>query len=226
MNLSFIDSFWHLIFVGFVALLPPVNPIGTAIIVEPFLKHLSQKKRIYASLQISIYCLLICSITITFGSSLLTLFGISIPVVQVAGGILICRMGWEVLSEKPNNSEKKPIADSIYKPHHGSVRYLLFYPLAFPTTTGAGTISVLLTLSANNHELFSTAHLTNLFALALASLMMCLLVFVCFSFSPFLFHRLSEQGQQILGRLSGFLTFCIGIQILVNGISAITRLIR
>lgn len=223
MHSIYLGDFWHLILVGFVALLPPVNPIGTAVIIEPFLKNLSQRHRVYASLQIAIYCLLICLAATTFGSLLLSLFGISIPVVQIAGGIMICRMGWEVLSEKANNSEKASVRDSAGKAQHTPIRSLLFYPLAFPTTTGAGTISVLLTLSAHETEFFGTAHMTNLLALGIASLLMCILIFVCFAYSPILFHRLTDQGQQILSRFSGFFTFCIGIQILVNGLTTIVK---
>ena len=101
-----VSSFLDLAFVGFVALFPPVNPVGTAFVVDPFMHHLTRTERKLAAGKIAIYCFLICTITLFVGSWLFKLFGISLPVVQMAGGILICRTGWELLSS--NSGPKTP----------------------------------------------------------------------------------------------------------------------
>lgn len=213
--------FLHLIFVGFVALFPPVNPIGTALVVDPLLRDLDQKARKAASRRIALYCFTICFIATLIGSWLFKLFGISLPVVQLAGGIMICKMGWELLSSddgaKDAESEKAPVRRS------GDVEGILFYPLAFPMTTGAGTISVLLTLSAHSHELGLSSYFLNLSALISALVMMCIVIYWSYAFTPTLLKRLGQRGEQIVNRLSAFLVFCVGLQIAVEGI---TRLIQ
>src|SRR5580692_827765 len=158
-DMEIVSSFWELAFVGFVALFPVVNPIGTALVLDPFLHHLTRAERKMAAVKIAVYCFLICTITLLVGSWLFKLFGISLPVVQIAGGILICRTGWQLLSP---NDESKDSAETSSPSHHKDVEDILFYPMAFPMTTGAGTISVLLTLSAHGHDDAWLPHLINL----------------------------------------------------------------
>lgn len=211
-------NFTHLILVGFVALFPPVNPLGTAIIVDPLLHSLDDKSRKAASFKVAMYCFMICVSTIVIGTWLLKLFGISLPVVQLAGGILICKMGWEQLSSGHNEKESDQLPDK--SSGLGRIQDILFYPLAFPLTTGAGTISVLLTLSAHagadeDWQLF----LMNTGALLVAIVLMSILIYLSYAYTPALLRRLGPRGEQIVNRLSAFLVFCVGIQIAVGGIT-------
>lgn len=211
-------TFLHLVFIGIVTLFPPVNPVGTAFIVDPLLIGLNHSQRKAASKRIAFYCFAICAITIVAGSWFLKLFGISIPVVQIAGGIMICRMGWQLLSSDSGAKDSEETAS----PHRGggaSIENIIFYPVAFPMTTGAGTISVLLTLSAHGDSNDFSIHLINLSALFLSIIIMCFLIYLCFAFTPVLIKKLGARGEQIVNRLSAFLVFCVGIQIALGGIS-------
>jgi multiple antibiotic resistance protein len=209
-------NFLRLVFVGFVALFPPVNPIGTAIIVDPLLRSLDMKSRKRAASKIATYCFIICTTTILVGSWLFKLFGISLPVVQLAGGILICKMGWQFLSS--DQVEKETDATPNRSPEN--VEGILFYPLAFPMTTGAGTISVLLTLSAHANSTGALEiYFRNLLSLFVAIISMCALIYWSYAFTPTLLKRLGASGEQIVNRLSAFLVFCVGIQIAVGGIN-------
>ena len=215
-----VSSFLDLAFVGFVALFPPVNPVGTAFVVDPFMHHLTRTERKLAAGKIAIYCFLICTITLFVGSWLFKLFGISLPVVQMAGGILICRTGWELLS---SNSGPKNSAEKSSPGRPNEIEDILFYPLAFPMTTGAGTISVLLTLSAHSNENAWGPHLLNLSAIFLAIVIMCILIFVCYAFTPAVLGRLGPRGEQIVNRLSAFLVFCVGLQIATTGLKHLMK---
>jgi multiple antibiotic resistance protein len=211
-------NFLHLVFVGFVALFPPVNPIGTALIVDPLLRGLDSKSRKFFSSQIAFYCFIICASTILIGSFIFKLFGISLPVVQLAVGILICKMGWQFLSSDHGVKE----SESANPPDRASsnIQGLLFYPLAFPMTTGAGTISVLLTLSAHARSSGGIEnYVMNLGSLFSAIVAMCILIYLSYAFTPTLLRKLGTRGEQILNRLSAFLVFCVGIQIAVGGIT-------
>jgi multiple antibiotic resistance protein len=225
MTLTFL-SYMHLIFLGFVSLFPPVNPFGTALIIEPFLTHLTSKERRWAATKIAFYCFSICVVSIFFGGVFFEFFGISIPVVQMAGGILICTMGWRALYADASSVDggkdvvgKRPTSLATVKP-------LLFFPLAFPTTTGAGTISVLLTLSANSYHMDRFTHFMNLLVIVFAALLMCILVFISYYFAPTIIRKFGEQGREIMNRLSGFLMFCVGLQIFVNGIIGLVQILK
>src|ERR1700722_18928794 len=158
--------FLHTVFIGFLSLFPIVNPIGSAFIVDPLLGDLTFPERKSAAKKVAFYAAAICIVSALIGSWILKLFGISIPVVQLAGGILICRMGWQLLTTDNDVKGKKETAQPSRDT--SNIDDFLFYPIAFPMTTGAGTISVILTLSAHENENTITDHLLNLGALFIA----------------------------------------------------------
>jgi multiple antibiotic resistance protein len=214
--------FVHLIFIGFLSLFPAVNPIGSAFIVDPLLNGLNLQERKKAAKKVAFYCLAICLVSALVGSWILKLFGISIPIVQLAGGIMICRMGWQLLTSDDEIKGKKETAQPDR--NAGDIDdNLLFYPIAFPMTTGAGTISVLLTLSAHENEKDIIDHVLNLGALFIAIVLMCLLIYICYANAPRLIRRLGPRGEQIVNRLSAFLVFCIGMQIASAGIRSLLK---
>ena len=213
--------FLHLIFIGFLSLFPAVNPVGSAFIVDPLLSGLNLAERKRAAKKVAFYCLIICTVSALVGSWILKLFGISIPIVQLAGGIMICRMGWQLLTSDDEIKGKKETAQPDRRA--GDIDNILFYPVAFPMTTGAGTISVLLTLSAHEDEKDLLAHVFNLGALFIAILLMCLLIYICYANAPRLIRRLGPRGEQIVNRLSAFLVFCIGMQIASAGIRSLLK---
>lgn len=208
--------FINLIFVGFLSLFPAMNPIGTAFIVDPLLAGLDLRERKTAAKKITFYCILICVVSLLVGGYILKLFGISLPIVQMAGGIMICRMGWMLLTSDDGIKGSKETARPERKP--GDIDNILFYPLSFPMSAGAGTISVLLTLSAHAEDKDITTHLLNLGALFVAVMLVCLLMYICYANTPKLIKKLGPRGEQIVNRLSAFLVFCIGMQIFSSGL--------
>jgi multiple antibiotic resistance protein len=220
------NDFFGVITIAFMALLPPVNPLGTALIIDPYLCTLPANRRKVASAKIAFYSFLLCVVCTLIGGAIFSSFGISIPAVQIAGGLLISRMGYETLhadNEKQFNEKSQKIdSEKIWD----QLQTNLFYPLSFPMTTGAGTISVILTLSADNFDPISIQHFANQAGLIVGSFLMCIFVFVSYNYAPFILKKLGTRGQVILNRLSGFLTLCVGIQVLVNGISEAFKQIK
>jgi multiple antibiotic resistance protein len=214
--------FFQLIFFAFISLFPAVNPIGSAFIVEPLLGDLSMPDRRRASKKVALYSFAICTVTALIGSWVLKIFGISIPIVQLAGGIMICRMGWQLLT---TDNEIKSKKETAHPELTANIDNILFYPVAFPMTTGPGTISIILTLSAHPNEASLSEHFLNLSALVIAILGICLLVYISYTNTPRITHRLGSRGEQIVNRLSAFLVFCIGMQIAFSGIRVLAKLL-
>jgi multiple antibiotic resistance protein len=187
---------------------------------DPLLKHLLVGQRKAAAAKIALYCFCICFFTLFIGSWLFDLFGISLPIVQVAGGILICKMGWELLSTKRGSDLEAKRSSAPDQPY-GGVEDILFYPMAFPMTTGAGTISVLLTLSAHGHSKVGMTNFMNLLSLVTAVILLCVSIFLSYAYTPYLLQRLGPGGEQVVNRLSAFLVFCVGIQIASRGFEQI-----
>jgi multiple antibiotic resistance protein len=215
-----LHTFIHLFFIGVVALFPVVNPIGTAFVVMPYFARLDRAGKKRAVGTITLYAFCVCTVTLIAGQWILKLFGLSIPVVQLAGGIMICKMGWEFLS----SDDKDASADSSSDVGDAKPRNIdnqLFYPLTFPLTTGAGTISVLLTLSAHGANTDLRQMLFNMGAIMLAIVLMCVLVYVFFLNTQRIERYLGSQGERIFNRLIAFFIFCVGLQIAVTGAKAL-----
>lgn len=216
--MNLMSGFYTSVGLAFMSLFPPVNPIGTALIIDPYLQSLSSHRRRNASAKIALYSFLVCVFSTFIGTAIFQVFGISIPAVQIAGGLLICRMGYDVLHAETATDESGKALRTDPEKSWNNLQTNLFYPLSFPMTTGAGTISVILTLTADNYDPMSAQHIFNQMGLVTGSFLICFCVFVSYNYAPFILSHLGKRGQVILNRLSGFLTLCVGIQILINGI--------
>jgi multiple antibiotic resistance protein len=216
-----IHTFIHLLFIGVVALFPVVNPIGTAFVVMPYFAQLDRADKKRAVRKITLYAFCICTITLIAGQWILKLFGLSIPVVQLAGGIMICKMGWGLLTSDKDGSADSDSNSDVTGVKRKSIDSLLFYPLTFPLTTGAGTISVLLTLSAHGADDNLRQLAFNMAAILLAIVVMCVLVYVFFLNTQHIERYLGSQGEKIFNRLIAFFIFCIGLQIATAGLKAL-----
>lgn len=212
------NPFVQLLFTSLIALFPVVNPIGTAFIVSPYFEGLSKAEKRQAVNKIVLYAFCICTFSVFAGHFLLELFGISIPVIQLAGGIMICKMGWESLSSDKKEERPDVESNAVAAPRFESIKDKLFYPITFPVTTGAGTISVLFTLSAHSADANWEHYLLNTVAIILAIIVMCLLIYIFYPNTKSIINYLGGEGERIVNRISAFLIFCVGLQIAVSGI--------
>jgi len=221
---EFYASFVHLTFIGIIALFPVVNPIGSAFMVSPFFEHLNRVEKRAAVTKITIYAFLVCTVSLFAGQWILRLFGISIPIVQLAGGIMISKMGWEFISSDQKKSNSDDIAEDLNVSAYKHIVNKLFYPITFPATTGAGTISVLFTLSAHGAAFGSPAYFVNTGAILLSILVMCLMIYFFYLNTKNMIHYLGSNGENIVNRISAFLIFCVGLQIGLTGIKSLFKI--
>jgi multiple antibiotic resistance protein len=149
------------------------------------------------------------------GSLILGLYGISIPVLRVAGGFIVAVAGWKLLSEG-SQQHLETVADEHH--HQTDPLDLAFYPLTLPLTTGPGTIAVVISLglsqgtftSSTDEAVFVIASLSAIFVIAAA-------IYVCFAYADSVQRLLGPGGTDVAVRLSAFILFCLGIQILWAG---------
>jgi len=213
-----LNSFIHLVLIGFVALFPVVNPLGTAFIISPYLSGLNRKERLAVVKKITFYAFIICAVTLFVGHWILEVFGLSIPIIQLAGGIMICKIGWTFLSsDGSDDADIKPTTPDEMD-HIPLVENKLFYPITFPITTGAGTISVLFTLSANGADKDMSLYLVNVAALLLSIIGICILIFICYLNTNRMVSYIGSHNEKIINSIMAFLIFCVGLQIAVGGI--------
>jgi len=224
MSLS-IHSFIQLVFIAIIALFPVINPIGSAFIVSQYFDDLTEKERRNTVKKIAFYTFLLCTVTLFTGHWILELFGITVPIIQLAGGIMICKLGWELLSSKTdaNATAGKGSAD-VSGNALENLSNKIFYPITFPITAGAGTISVIFTLSAHSTNNNLSAYFIDAGAILIAIIFMCLLVYLCYFNANRLVNYLGSNSEQVVNRIMAFLIFCVGLQIAVGGITSLIKL--
>ncbi len=161
------------------------------------------------------FVLLIASFMV--GTHILNFFGISIPVVQVGGGLVVISNGWAMLKQKEEPDRGRDVKKNV---NLEDIFRNAFYPLTLPLTVGPGSISVAITLGANlPHHL--GANLLAILATLIASALVGVSIYLCYGFADRLAAVVGESGMGIILRLSSFLLVCIGVQIMWNGVSAL-----
>jgi multiple antibiotic resistance protein len=203
----------------YAALFPIVNPIGSAPLFLRMTRGRSSAERsiLAQSVARNSFFLLLGSLFI--GSHVLEFFGITLPVVRIAGGLVVAAFGWRLL-----HAPEEPDAD-VDRAKVGDTGPAIdaFYPLTMPLTVGPGSISVAVTLGSQRPT--PTADLTQLAILggaAVAGLAaIAITIFVSYRFADRIILFLGARGTDVLMRLSAFILFCIGIQIIWNGLSVL-----
>lgn len=200
--------------IAFSALFPLINPLGSAIIflglVGPadgvVYKRLARK--------IAWLTLLFLIVVDLVGSLVLAFFGISLPVIQVAGGLVLASMGWKLL-----NSPDQPQQSSTSQPPT-SLKELdarAFYPYTFPVTAGPATVVVTLTLAAHVQEHVLIDTLFSQLGLFLAIAFLCVLVYFAYAYAPQLARKISPHTVHGVLRIISFILLAIGVQIFWGG---------
>ncbi len=209
---------------AFTALFSIVNPLSSAFIFFSATQDLGPKLRNQLSRWVAIYAFAIVTTSLYVGGYVLSFFGISLPVLKVAGGIVIAMSGWRMLSG-PDNTEARRSETASALPATITPSRMAFYPLTMPLTTGPGTISVAISLGANRPTKLG-AELAFVAQTMVAVVLLAALVYVFYRHSARLARLIGPTGTTIVLRLTAFLLFCIGIQVLWNGASELLTNLR
>ena len=201
---------------AFTALFSIVNPLSGAFIFFGATRELDHKVRAATARWVAIYSFIIVAASLYIGAYVLGFFGVSLPVLRVAGGIIVAAAGWRMLNA-PDVTEQRRNETPEPKSIDVAPSRLAFYPLTMPLTTGPGTISVAISIGAGRPG-GTYASLISFFIETLAAtLLLVLLVYGSYRNSGRLADLVGPTGTTIVVRLSAFLLFCIGIQVFWNG---------
>jgi multiple antibiotic resistance protein len=199
----------------YAGLFPIVNPIGGAPIFLGLTRECTENERNALALLVSLnsFALLLGSLFV--GSYVLEFFGITLPIVRVAGGLVVAVTGWQLLQAGYEQEEREG--------HRPVVPTDSFYPLTMPITVGPGSIAVAITLGSQRPRvplpelaLFGAAAVAGLIAITAT-------IYVCYRFAKRTVGALGAHGTNVFVRLSAFILLCIGIEIIWDGCSALIR---
>ena len=201
------------------ALFPIVNPIGNTPIFLTLTRGLTGRERTALARMIALNGLILILTSIFIGTHILAFFGISLPVVQVGGGLVVISTGWTLLRQ-PNDDDEVEASANRRECSKENYSRQAFYPLTLPLTVGPGSISVAITVGANRPE-GAEWRWSLIGGMLLGSALIAASIYLSYRFAERIGRTLGESAMNIMIRLSSFILVCIGVQIMWNGVSAL-----
>ena len=212
------DKFFDTILLVYAGLFPIVNPIGGAPVFLGLTACCTVAERNSLARRVAVNSVLLLAGSLFIGSHVLVFFGITLPVVRIAGGLVLIAFGWKLLQTGADvETERSGNTDSP------SSTMDSFYPLTMPLTVGPGSMSVAIALGSQRpSDPLDPYHLALLASAAIVGIIaVALTVYVCYRYAEGVIARLGKSGTNVVVRLSAFILLCIGIQILWTGYSTL-----
>lgn len=198
-----------------ITLLPIINPLSTAPIFAATVRgDPTLSARLARQVAINSWIVVVASILV--GTYVLAIFGISLPVVRVGGGLLVASTAWRMLHHTGDDEVRAAaIAETSEIPHAEIVRRS-FFPITFPMTTGPGTIAASIALGA---QMPSTLlqYLAGAAVAASGAALVAIVLYFVYKHSVAVMAKLGEVGMLVMMKLMAFMLLCIGIQIMWDG---------
>jgi multiple antibiotic resistance protein len=200
------------------ALFPIVNPIGGSPVFLLLTQDYSRESRKLLARRVAMNSFTLLIVSMAVGTHILSFFGISLPVVQVGGGLIVVSTGWAMLT-RSDQVDRGQVHQTVTTQ---DVLKNAFYPLTLPLTVGPGSISIAITLGANEPRHLG-ANLLALISAAIGGALIALTIYLCYGYADRLAAAIGQSGMNVILRLSSFLLVCIGVQIFWNGLSALVK---
>lgn len=204
-----------LFIITFTALFSVINPIGTVPVFLALTQEDSKASKNKTALWASINVFIILVVSFLVGKYILQFLGISIDVLRIAGGIIICTSGFGLLSgtfSKKRGVNKKVTNDAQQRSD------IAITPLAIPMMAGPGSMSLLIAMYQDypnfNDKLIIIA----------AVFVLCIISFIILRSANVISKLLGASGIVAISRIIGFLVLAIGIQYIVNSLLNIFKL--
>jgi len=203
---------------GLVVLLPLANPLTTVALFLGLAGNMNKAERDRQSLMASVYVFAIMMVAWYAGQVVMNTFGISIPGLRIAGGLIVAFIGFRMLfpqqkaHESPEASTKS--AELIAEPETN----IAFVPLAMPSTAGPGTIAMIISSASTLRHSSSFPDWVILAAPPLIFLIVAAILWGCLRSSGAVMRLVGKSGIEAISRLMGFLLVCMGVQFIINGV--------
>jgi multiple antibiotic resistance protein len=217
-----IKPLWESFLIAFSVLLPLINPLGSSLV---FLGLAGEAPpNVYRSLarRIAINNVIFLAIIELLGATILNFFGISLPIVQLSGGIVIATMGWSVLNERDaraTSRNKQEETETANETRLQDFEQKIFYPFTFPITSGPGTLVGLLTLTARISGQDLKGNILAHVGVFIAVVVLSVLVYFCYAYAPKITKAIAPSTAHGILRVIAFILLCIGVQIAWNGLA-------
>ena len=213
------SEYFHNVLIGLLALLPMANPLTSISLLLGLGSGLPLLERNRQILKASLYVLLIMFVSFYGGSLIMQVFGISVPGLRIAGGLIVTYIGFVMLfpATTPDETECQHDLLSDKEKANPKIRDLSFVPLALPGAAGPGTIALIISSASTLQSTYQTIPLVVHFAAATVFIITALIFWIALRGSGQIMRVLGESGIDATSRVVGFLLVCMGVQFAING---------
>lgn len=192
---------------AFVALIPIANPVGGLAAFTALTEGMEAAGVRSQARRTAINVFAILALSAVLGTAILHVLGLSIPVLQIAGGLVVGHSGFRMLTAAPALSGPE-------RDHAATRADISFTPMALPLVAGPGAMAAMIALQARTPQILPTI------GLVIGIAAFALLLGVLLRFGTGLVDRLGASGIGALTRVMGFFILAIGVELIVHGIRA------
>jgi multiple antibiotic resistance protein len=205
--MSHAAHFWELILGTVVTLLPIINPLASTPVLLVITEGDSEERRREQVKRSCLYMVAILMTALLGGTFIMNFFGISIPGLRIAGGLLVSGIGFSMLALSRHDAEEQRRHEEAR-----AKRDVSFSPLAMPMLSGPGSIAATIGLAS------LATHWLDYVAIVLGFVIVAIVSYLTLSLAGRIVQLIGANGMSALTKIMGFLIFCIGIQFVVNGV--------
>lgn len=217
--MSTILQLFQAIGLGLVLLLPLANPLTTIALLLGLSGNMTSEERNQQSLMASVYVFFIMTVAFYAGQLVMKTFGISIPGLRIAGGLIVAFIGFRMLFPQQTAGETLEVETKSKELRKKTSANIAFVPLAMPSTAGPGTIAMIISSASSIKEnTLGFAHWVLLVAPVATFFVVSVILWACLRSSTSIMRLVGKSGIEAISRLMGFLLVCMGVQFIINGI--------
>jgi len=190
----------------FVGILPIANPFSTAVVFLTITEGFTEDRRRQQARLASIYMAVILITFLLLGTLIMNFFGISIPGLRIAGGLIVARIGFGMLNSTSEHTLPEESREEAVQ-----MADIAFTPLAMPMLSGPGSIAVTIGMATEADGVVENS------AIVVGILLVALVSWLVLRASARVVGVMGATGVNAMGRIMGFLLVCVGIQFIVDG---------
>jgi len=205
---------------GLVVLLPLANPLTTIALFLGLAGNMNKQQRDRIAFMTAINVFVIMVVAYYAGQVVMNTFGISIPGLRVAGGLIVAFIGFRMLFPAPKPSHSSASQD---EQHDEPDTNIAFVPLAMPSTAGPGTIAMIISSASTVRQSDEFPAWVLDIAPPLIFVIIGLILWISLRSSGSIMRIVGKGGIDAISRLMGFLLVCMGVQFIINGILEIIK---
>ncbi len=204
---------------GLVVLLPLANPLTTIALFLGLAGSMNKQQRDRIAFMTSINVFVIMMVAYYAGQVVMNTFGISIPGLRVAGGLIVAFIGFRMLFPAP----KPASVNKSDEPHEEPDTNIAFVPLAMPSTAGPGTIAMIISSASTVRQSDEFPAWVLDAAPPIIFVIIGLILWISLRSSGSIMRIVGKGGIDAISRVMGFLLVCMGVQFIINGILEIIK---